>query len=159
MENFFSGSTIANTSTWLGNARPTGGERERRGSRVRLSVRLSVRSFVRLSVTNALLARTNELVPSLLSPPSPLLSLSFSLTRLSVFSGSFCPSFSFSHSLPLSLSLSLFLLLRFCLRFTVPLSLLPSLFFVLSSLSLLHLPLLLVFFFLSVFRSPRTHTL
>lgn len=76
---------------------------KRRGSRVRLSVGRSVgpsvRPSVRLSVTNASLARTNESVPS----PSLRFSPSLSLSRLSVFSGSFCLTFSLSRSLLLSI--------------------------------------------------------
>lgn len=141
-KNFFSGSTIANTSTWLGNARPTGGERKRRGSRVRLSVGPSVR----LSVTNALLACTNELVPlphCFALTPSP----SHSFVRPFRIFLSFSFSFS-SPSLPLCHSVSTSL--------AVPLS--SSFARSLFLLSLPHLPLLLVFF-LSTFRSLRAHTL
>lgn len=133
------------TSTWLGNARPTGGERKRRGSRVRLSVRLSV--F--LSPTRCSLAPTSWFPLSLTASRS----LSPLSLRLSVLSGPFYLSFSFSRSLPLSfyhfVSASL----------VVPLS--PSLALSLSFflLSLSYFPPLLVFSFLSISRSLRTHTL
>lgn len=112
MENlfFFSGSTIADTSTWLGNARPTGGEREaeRRGSRVRLSVRLSV--F--LSPTRCSLAPTSWF------PLPHYFSLSLSLV---------CPSFQ-DLSIPLSFSLFFSFYHFVSVSLTVPLSPFHSLF-------------------------------
>lgn len=128
VKNFSSGSTTAGTSTWLGNAQPTGGERERRGSRVRLSVRL----FVRLSVTTALLARTNASWFPLSLTAS--LSLSHSFVRpfrifLSPFLFFSVPLLSFYYSVSVSLAvpLSASLALSRCLGLSFPPSVAPSL--------------------------------